>query len=397
MTTTQPLILGLLSKIAERLTDYENYETESEYDAALTSKMFVLNFITSYLPLFLTAFIYVPFAELLVPFLDVFALTVRPFAENEKQMTVPSSGFHINTARLRKQVIYFTFTAQIVNMALEIIVPYVKQRGFSKYKEIQIDLATKRGVSVQDVSASDLPEEAEFLKQVRSEAERTVYDVTTDIREMVVQFGYLALFSVVWPLTGVSFLANNWLELRTDAVKICLESQRPRPTRADSIGPWLNTLSLLSWMGSITTGALVYLFRNDGLGPDGSPKDITGWALLLSILFAEHAYLGAQWLIRYFVSKLDSPGRRKERAARYSIRKAYLEENIAEQSARVAPKIAQEPINRTSLEREARESTLESSTAASRFWTKQRNWQETVQMGARLIEATAADEAKKEQ
>jgi len=150
-------------------------------------------------------------------------------------------------------------------------------------------------------------------------------------------------------------------------------------------------------MGSITTGALVYLFRNDAVGPDGSTKDVTGWALLLTIIFSEHLYLGAQWAIRLFISKLDSPGRQKERAARFLIRKAYLEENISEQAARVAPKIAQERISRDMLEQEARQSTLEPSVNTNQFWTRQRNWQETVQVGARLIEAAGGYETKKEQ
>lgn len=60
ITTFQPVVLGVLTEIATRLTNYENYETEGEYEAAMTQKIFVLNFITSYLPIMLTAFVYVP-------------------------------------------------------------------------------------------------------------------------------------------------------------------------------------------------------------------------------------------------------------------------------------------------------------------------------------------------
>ena len=108
LTTGIPLLSGILTNGATKLNDYENYETESQYERSLTSKIFVLNFITSYLPVFLTAFVYVPFGSLIVPYLDVFSLTVQPFAENEKQMTAPRPGqFTINPERLRKQVIYF--------------------------------------------------------------------------------------------------------------------------------------------------------------------------------------------------------------------------------------------------------------------------------------------------
>ncbi|MDI1485948.1 MAG: hypothetical protein OHK93_004137 [Ramalina farinacea] len=115
------------------------------YLSAMTSKIFILNFITSYLPIFLTAFVYVPFGALIVPYLDVFSLTAKPFADNDKQLETPStSSFVINPERLRKQVIYFTVTAQIVNFAMETIVPVVKRRAFSKYQDMKTERAAKR-------------------------------------------------------------------------------------------------------------------------------------------------------------------------------------------------------------------------------------------------------------
>jgi len=49
LTTCLPLLTGALTKVAKRLNAFENYETESQYDRALTGKLFVLDFITSYL------------------------------------------------------------------------------------------------------------------------------------------------------------------------------------------------------------------------------------------------------------------------------------------------------------------------------------------------------------
>jgi len=397
LTAAQPLLLGYLTSLAERLTKYENYETNGAYETAMTQKMFVLNFIKSYLPIFLTAFVYVPFASSLVPYLDVFSLTVTPFAKDAKQTRAPPTGFHIDPSRLRKQVIYFTVTAQIVNAAMEVILPYVKKEGFSKYKQIRSNRAARHGGVTLQAAASDPPEETIFLRRVRSEAELDVYDVTTDFREMVVQYGYLALFSVVWPLTSVSFLVNNWIELRADAVKICMQSQRPTPWRADGIGPWLDSLEFLTWLGSLTTAALVYLFSNDGLGPDGTPADITGWALLLSIFLSEHIYLVVRWSVRKLVSKIDSPGRQRERAERYKIRKSYLQESLGEQPARVAPKAVREQISRNTLEEEARQGSRDTSRVVDRFWQRQRSWQETAQTGARLIEMAAPRESEKQQ
>ncbi|THV85027.1 DUF590-domain-containing protein [Aureobasidium pullulans] len=399
LTTVMPILNGILTTFAERLTKFENYETDDAFKYAMTQKIFVLNFITSYLPVFLTAFVYVPFGAVVVPYLDVFSLTARPFAENEKQLQAPKVGsFVINPDRLRKQIIYFTVTAQIVNLGMEVIVPYLKRQGFSKYKEMQSERASKKGGATPSPTESDQPDEAPFLTRVRREAELDVYDVTSDLREMVIQFGYLALFSTVWPLTAVSFLANNWLELRADAVKICIEMQRPTPERADTIGPWLDSLSFLSWLGSITTAALVYLFSNDGLGPDGTPKDIRGWALLLTIFFAEHAFLIVRWAVQIGISKIDSPGRQKERRDRYFTRQQYFSESL--EKSKQLPQVGKfgEKITRESLEEEARQSSLRSSRLEDRFWARQRNWHETAQIGAGLIDRAAPpQEVKKMQ
>ena len=310
----------------------------------MVQKIFVLNFITSYLPIFLTAFVYVPFAQIIVPHLDVFQLVVKPFAENEKQMQTPQVGFQINPDRLKKQIIYFAVTAQIVNFALEVVMPYVKRKVFVKVKEVKADRAAKRG-GTSSPTADDHPEESAFLVRVRNEAELSNYDVTGDFREMIVQFGkypvlyfgclliisgYLSLFSVIWPLVPVSFLINNWIELRGDALKIALETQRPVPWRADSIGPWLDCLGFLAWLGSLTSAALVYLFRGNGLGPEGTPWDIKAWGLLLTMFFSEHIFLAVQLGVRTALSKIDSPGMQKEREERFLVRKQVHLLNVAE-------------------------------------------------------------------
>ncbi|KAG4027089.1 hypothetical protein MFRU_033g00590 [Monilinia fructicola] len=409
LTVFMPTLTVLLTGFASKLTDLENYETVDSHDAAMVQKIFVLNFITSYMPIFLTAFVYVPFAQVIVPHLDIFQMAVRPFAENDEQMTVPKAGFQINPDRLKSQVIYFTVTAQIVNFALEVVVPYVKRSLFRKYKEVQADRAAKRGGS--STLDNDHPEEAAFLTRVRNEAELGIYDVTTDFREMIVQFGYLSLFSVVWPLTGLSFLVNNWIELRGDAVKIALETQRPVPWRADSIGPWLDALGFLSWLGSLSTAALVYLFSGDGFGPDGTPSKMTGWGLLLTMFFSEHIYLALRRAIRLALSKIDSPGLQRERRERFAVRKyvipamfaeQYLQETLSQEAAEKAAQggIAQgEKISRSTLEEEARESSLRGhGTAEERFWARQRGQGETIAMGRSFINkaAPAQGESKKE-
>lgn len=149
----------------------------------------MVNFITSYIPLFLTTFVYMPFGNLLVPYLDVWRVTAETLSASEK---VTTQGFNINPDRLKKQVIYFTVTAQVVNFALETLTPYIKRKVFKKVKEVQTEMTQKNGKPVYN--PHDVPEEAAFLARVRNEAELDVYDVSGDYREMVVQFGMSRLF-----------------------------------------------------------------------------------------------------------------------------------------------------------------------------------------------------------
>ena len=401
--------------VATKLNDYENYETQDAYDIALTQKVFVINFITSYLPIFLTAFVYVPFASLIVPYLDIFHLTVRPFVSKEAA-TTSRTEFNIDPARLRKQVIYFTVTAQIVGFAMETIVPFLKQNLMRKYKEYQkrtgkIESGGSDSESEKEkepsVSFDDPAEEVKFLTRVRNEAELPEYTVTDDLREMCIQFGYLALFSPVWPLVPVSFLVNNWIELRSDFFKICVECRRPLPLRADTIGPWLESLGFLSWVGSIVSAALIYMFSNGQAGPNGEPTAIRGWALLLAIFFSEHLYLIVRYAVRAAMAKLDPPNARRARENDYLLRKRYLESTLRSDATageadedKGIPGTGQKlsEISVKTLEEDARTSSLHETEPQDRFWLRQRGWRESAQVGKSIIQAQASKkEGKKQQ
>ncbi|KAJ5301606.1 hypothetical protein N7508_006469 [Penicillium antarcticum] len=405
-----PTMSAILTSIATKLNDYENHETSNAYDVALTQKVFVINFITSYLPIFLTAFVYVPFASLIVPYLDVFRLTVRPFVSKEHAVT-KESHFQIDPARLRNQVIYFTVTAQIVGFAMETIVPYIKQHALRKYKKYNKERngkaernGDKESPERPAVSYDDPAEEVKFLTRVRNEVELSEYDVTDDLREMCIQFGYLALFSPTWPLVPLSFFVNNWVELRSDFFKICMEFRRPVPLRTDTIGPWLDSLGFLSWVGSITSAALVYMFSGNAThGPNGEPTDIKGWALLLTIFFSEHLYLIVRYAVQVAMTRLEPPNSRKERGERYLARKRYLESTLHAETdddkdngeGLAVPESSS--ISRASLEDDARHASLHGVDPGDRFWMHQHGWAESAKVGAGIIQAQPVKGAAKKQ
>ena len=56
--TVVPIFSGYYTAMSTNLTHYENHKTSSGFNSAWTQKIFILNFLTSYMSLFLTAFIY---------------------------------------------------------------------------------------------------------------------------------------------------------------------------------------------------------------------------------------------------------------------------------------------------------------------------------------------------
>ncbi|KAL6896524.1 calcium-activated chloride channel domain-containing protein [Trichoderma evansii] len=374
-----PTFSTILMTAAKRLTDKENYDTMDAHHAALVQKQFVLNFMTSYMALTFTAFVYIPFGNILQPFLNFWGKTAQTITMSE--VPLDTHQFQANPQRIANQMYYTTVTAQIINTLTEVVVPYVKHKASVKAKE----LSTK-----DTIKNNDPPEEVEFLKRVRNQTGLDVYDVTADYREMVMQFGYLSLFSVSWPLTACFFLLNNWVELRSDALKIVIGCRRPIPWRADSIGPWLTALGFLSWLGSVTSAAIVYLCSGDK--QNGSVSHITAGGVLLSILLAEHLYFAAQLAVRFVMGKVESPGLQRERKERFQMRKKLLEETVGhvagEKAAVAAPGVEKtEQITRQTLEEEARLASIQGhGSPEEMFWQRQRGMQETILVGRKLIE-----------
>lgn len=70
--------------------------------------------------------------------------------------------------------------------------------------------------------------------------------------EMVIQFGFITLFVVAFPLGPLFAFLNNILEIRIDAFKVLTQLKRPLPKPAKDIGIWLPILNIISKLGVIT-------------------------------------------------------------------------------------------------------------------------------------------------
>jgi hypothetical protein len=68
----------------------------------------------------------------------------------------------------------------------------------------------------------------------------------------VIQFGFLSLFIVAFPLGPLFAFMNNILEIRIDAYKFLVQMKRPLAKKSLNIGIWLNIINTVSKIGVIT-------------------------------------------------------------------------------------------------------------------------------------------------
>ncbi|KAJ0162184.1 Uncharacterized protein CTA2_4965 [Colletotrichum tanaceti] len=346
-----PYISSALEDVARMLTDYENHRTADYHEMSLTQKIFVLNIITNYLPILITAFVYVPFGDTFVPWLE--RMTKALLGAVGQRYMDDDPSFHVDADRLRDEVIALVVTGQISGFFDENVMPALRHKARGLYREYRRRSHASRDTMLMSVVRDD-PEEARFLRGARNQATLDRYNVQDDIAEIVLQFGYLALFSPVWPLIPVGFLVNNVVELRTDFLKICMEHRRPAPVRTDGIGPWINSLDVLTWVGSLSTGAIVHLFGANSVGGGA------WWALPITIFVSEHVFLALRALVRFALQRVGSEQIRRQRRQRYATRVRHLEEMEADRQQGLMLSVA---------ERERRKSVR--AMGHESFWTTQ--------------------------
>lgn len=210
----------------------------------------------------------------------------RIIGTSEGAYSIWARGAKTDPARLQNQMFAFTVTQQAIGTFTEVGLPFITRKieamrfgsgsGSKAGKatgnvkgnssSTKTETSERKGKRVVfDDEESGNKDEREFLAVARHEASLPNYELFADYSEMVTQFGYVALWSTIWPLAPgeyyifrhsllriliepitVMALLNNWLELRSDAFKIATHVRRPLPSRTDTIGPWLDNLVRLN-------------------------------------------------------------------------------------------------------------------------------------------------------
>lgn len=135
------------------------------------------------------------------------------------------------------------------------------------------------------------------LEDIKEEGLNTFETTIEDYAELVIQYGFVALFGLVFPIAPLVFFLNNILELRADAFKYLYIFNRPPPSNSNTIGRWTSVFKFIGWVATWTNSALIIIFN---------PYQ---WSLMFSIIlfFAlQHLFTWVQQAIDMILE--DIPG-----------------------------------------------------------------------------------------
>ncbi|XP_038161525.1 anoctamin-10 [Cyprinodon tularosa] len=258
--------------LARSLTEYENHREESAYDNHLTGKILVFTFFNNFAVLFHIAF------------------------------------FKQDIPLLRKRLASLLIITQLVNQVTEVVVPFLVDRFISAPHRTQ---------------SEDDPEEDKFRNQGTLPPFPGLF---AEYIELLVQFGYLSLFSCVFPLTAVLLLLNNLTEIRSDAYKICKLFRKPFSPPVANMGVWQVAFEVLSFVSVVSNCWLLLL--SPRLQDLGQQAGMSGSSLLMAAVMVEHVLI----LVKVIMAALipDEPDwiRKKREHIEYTSMQALRQQKL---------------------------------------------------------------------
>jgi hypothetical protein len=94
------------------------------------------------------------------------------------------------------------------------------------------------------------------------EARRPEFDTMLDLARLSLEFGYVLMFTVVWPLAPLAALLISALEQRASCVRLTIASRRPAGPRCSGLGTgdaWFDILSFLAGVSTVVNCGMIAL------------------------------------------------------------------------------------------------------------------------------------------
>ncbi|ETV87805.1 hypothetical protein H257_01255 [Aphanomyces astaci] len=289
----------------------ENHTTEAQVDRTMINRLFIINWISFFLWFMLIAFVIVPFGK------DVEAWMNAQF----HWATIYTVNWHSGRIDMSTALVTPLLITQALNLLIDTALPHALRKhrllGFRTVRKLRAhpaetmlalseiqsqfqrrtslpDLAFRASstsattattnslnfqekIELQMITPIRIPyieaalgvsiptiegfynEEFMTADSVVDESQLELYETFPDYLKMVIQFGYVVMFSVVWPFCGLAAVANNVVHIQNCFHKLCLTRRRPVPRKANSIGQWEKTLYTTLFLAVFAVVGLICL------------------------------------------------------------------------------------------------------------------------------------------
>lgn len=327
-----PILTMIYNKFfVDKLVDWEDGPDPAR---SKVEKNFVLTFFTSYMPLFITLFFYLPLGYKITPELRAI------IAEWSFMLHIPVNGFKANVTdedfiidvkRYRNQFFYFIVTAQVIAVVMQNLLPIATDKILPLLKKKENQNGEDLNKVLTTTVKSYFPREVPLWQKVNSYHINGYgeFDVDENFKKLVIQFGFLTIFSIIWPLAPLVCLIFNFFIFKADlwrALKKCKPSSNPEDIQVNennvnavavSADPWNRILELIAWVGTTACPTLLIMYRYSGLPGVGlqtklekrdlwyrqSPMPYSWTTILIIAILSEHAaVLSYAYLRKLFVA-----------------------------------------------------------------------------------------------
>ena len=221
----------IYSKLAKIMTDMENHKTENQYQDSYILKVFTFQFVNAFNSLCYIAFIK---------------------EHTEECLATDDDGKSYRTKNCMNELytqLISIFIVSYVKNLVEIGVPYFKFK-LRKRKRMQ-DKNLRTNVASKDIR-DKVEAQIDLEYYVTTDKDGTI----DDYMELAIQFGYLTLFALAFPLSTSLAFIGLWFEMHTDKLKILHLIRRPIPLSAKDIGTWFNIFSTVCVFAIFSNTAL---------------------------------------------------------------------------------------------------------------------------------------------
>uniref|UniRef100_A0A336K6N3 Anoctamin n=1 Tax=Culicoides sonorensis TaxID=179676 RepID=A0A336K6N3_CULSO len=220
----------IYGRLARKLTDFELHRTQIDYDDALTLKIYAFKFVNYYGTLFYIAF-----------FKNNLGGDPKKYTRlfNIRQEQCHYGGC---LSELTIQLLIIFGLKQIFGQILEYSIPKIKIWW------------NKRKLSNEDFNVKWIDEWK--LGEFRTQG------LLPEYLEMVIQFGFVTLFCIAFPLAPLLALLNNIIEVRVDAKKLIRCYRRVITEDVKDIGIWYGILDWIVKISGLVNG-LIIAFTSD--------------------------------------------------------------------------------------------------------------------------------------